>query len=217
MEIIAALAKLVRQGKYTSKIGAPSSIVLVGHSFGSYTSNSVLAKYPDVVDAAVLTGIAYAPSPPSTGQTIAAAFAPRIASTMSRKYKDFDTGYLSFADEYTHYSTFFKAPYEVEAAEYATSITHAFALTEYLSTTSLSLASPKFGGPVLVTTGEYDLPACAGECKSSFVTQTLKDVFPKSRLIKSFLHPGAGHGINFAKNASGFYENIASFLQEAGF
>lgn len=48
-ELIAQISKSIRAGNYTADIKA-SKIVLVGHSFGSITTNSVLANYGDIVD-----------------------------------------------------------------------------------------------------------------------------------------------------------------------
>jgi pimeloyl-ACP methyl ester carboxylesterase len=62
-EIMAGLVELLRNGEYTSQVGKAESVVLVGHSFGSFTSANVLTKYPSHVDAAILTGIAYSNVP----------------------------------------------------------------------------------------------------------------------------------------------------------
>jgi pimeloyl-ACP methyl ester carboxylesterase len=217
ISIAVNLARLLRAGQYTSKIGIPKSLVLVGHSYGSLISNIFLAKFPTLADAAVLTGFAYAPQPSYTSVFLASQ-AARIASVQNPgKYAHLDTGYITFADLFAHVNTFFKAPsYEVKAAEYAHSISQPAALTEFL-TASANPYSPDFGGPVLVTSGEFDMPFCGGECYSTFAEQKLGDVFPKSRLPVSFVHPGAGHGVNFGKNATGFYEGISNFLERAGF
>jgi predicted alpha/beta hydrolase family esterase len=60
---MAGLAELPRKGKYTGQVGKTDSVVLVSHSFGSFTSTNVLTKYSSHVDAAILTGIAYATVP----------------------------------------------------------------------------------------------------------------------------------------------------------
>jgi pimeloyl-ACP methyl ester carboxylesterase len=217
IEIIASLAKLLRGGKYTSTVGIPESLILVGHSFGTYITNAVLAKYPFLADAAILTGTSY--SVPAYGpKLLLEASAARIASTVSHEFEELDTGYVFFADINAHVNIFFKKPaYEVEAVQYAQSIAQPFAISEYLTMGLMSLLSPGFKGPVFVTTGEFDFGACAGECYSSYREQSLKAVFPNSRLIDSYVHPGAGHGINLATNATGFYNVIANFLERAGF
>ncbi|KAK5946190.1 hypothetical protein PMZ80_000331 [Knufia obscura] len=54
--IIKELIKLLRSDKF----GSPASkVALIGHSMGSAYSNSVLNSDPGLVDAAILTGIAY--------------------------------------------------------------------------------------------------------------------------------------------------------------
>lgn len=190
--------------------------MVVGHSFGSLVTNNVVAKYPNLTDAAVLTGFAFAPKP-FYGPVFVAAATLRIASQHDPlKYGNLDTGYIGFADIAAQVNTFFKAPYELGTAEYADSISAPAAISEFLSQALLSLPL-EFGKPVLVTAGEFDLAFCGGECHSTYAEQKLNAVFPKSTLIDAFLHPGAGHGINFAKNATGFYAGISGFLERAGF
>jgi pimeloyl-ACP methyl ester carboxylesterase len=220
-EILAGLARLLRNGEYTGQVGKAESIVLVGHSSGSVTSSNVINKYPSEVDAVVLTGIAY--STISYGLKILfEAFAPRIASQLYPScFGELDTGYLTFADIYAHVNTFFKAPFELEAVKYAQSIVQPFALSEWLSLAPglSSPLAPEFKGPVYVTTGQFDFAACGGECYSTFAEAEshINVIFPKTRLLESAVHPGAGHGINFGLNATGSYSAIIGFLEKAGF
>ena len=44
------LVKAIRAGNYTGNLGKPKSIVLVGHSFGSYTSQALIVSQPDIVE-----------------------------------------------------------------------------------------------------------------------------------------------------------------------
>lgn len=192
--------------------------MLVGHSFGSFTSHVVIAKYPTLVDGAVLTGLSYS-STEYNGKTLLEGIAPRIASQLSPlEFQELDTGYVTFADIFNHINAFFKAPaYEVAAAKYANSIAQPFAIVEYLSLSTQPPLASNFGGPILITTGEFDFAACSGECYSSFAQQPLQIIFPQSRRLEAFVQPGAGHGVNFAKNATGFYNGITDFLGRAGF
>jgi hypothetical protein len=141
----------------------------------------------------------------------------RIASQHDPlRYSNLDTGYVGSADITAHATAFFKAPgYELEAALYAYSISTPAAITEFLSLTGSPVA-PGYEGAVLVTAGEFDLAFCVGECHSTFAEQPLGAIFPKSKLVESFVHPGAGHGVNFGKNATGFYAGISDFLGRAG-
>jgi pimeloyl-ACP methyl ester carboxylesterase len=215
IEIAAQLATLIRNGSYTGAIGPASSIVLVGHSFGSYVSNSIMVKYPNVADAAVLTGQSYAPD--ACIKDKLAVLALRISSELDPlRYPSYDSGYLSSADIAQHTVAFFKAPYELEAALYAYSITAPTAIGEFLSGDGDSVA-PRFTGPVLIANGEFDLAECHGSCVAAFAKQKPNEVFPKSRLVETLLHPRGGHGVNFARNASDFYAGIAGFLERAGY
>jgi len=51
-----AIAKSLREGKYTGNVGKPDKLVLVGHSFGSAISAAVLAAAPELAEGLVLTG-----------------------------------------------------------------------------------------------------------------------------------------------------------------
>lgn len=206
---------MIRKGSYTGAIGPAKSIVLVGHSFGSYISNRVMVQHPNAADAAVLTGRAFADDPCIKDKL--ASLALRISSELDPlRYSDFDSGYVSSVDIAQHTLAFFKAPYELEAALYAYSINAPTAIAEFLSG-NLDSVAPQFEGPVLVANGEWDLAECHGSCPKVFANTNLTEVFPKSRLNETLFWPGAGHGVNLAVNASGFYAGISGLLEKAGY
>ncbi|KAF2835443.1 alpha/beta-hydrolase [Patellaria atrata CBS 101060] len=234
VELLAALCKGFRSGGLIPGFGSFKQIVLVGHSYGSSSTQGVAQKYPDIIDGLVLTGIAYYP-PPDAGKITLEAFAPRIAKTVDPQFSDRDNGYLAFRDIHAHAQTFFKQPnYEIGAVEYAQSIANPFGIAEFLSLfIGGSNASP-FLGPVLVsllskllcfqvltsllvTTGEFDLIVCGGECNSVFARDIARSVFPRASVVEPYVHPGVGHGVNFGKNATGLYDVIIDFLENQGF
>lgn len=95
--IITQIVKLIRSGKFSS---VPSKVVLVGHSFGSVISNAVLNSDPDLVDGAVLTGMAYAGYPITVAWE---AFQTRLARLQnSTKWEKYDGGYITWADLYSN-------------------------------------------------------------------------------------------------------------------
>ncbi|KAF2663170.1 alpha/beta-hydrolase [Microthyrium microscopicum] len=218
VEILASLIQLVRNGNYTGPVGKAKSIVAVGHSFGSQITNVLLTKYPSIVDAAILTGDAYE-SIPYGGALLEETIEPRIANQLDPKiFGELDTGYLTFVDIYAHVNFFFKAPfYEISAVQYAQSIAQPFALLEFLSTAAYSLKAPEYEGSLFMMAGEFDIPACLGDCVNTFRTQNLTEMFPKSRLIDTYILPGAGHGVNFASNVGEYYGETWGFLKKAGF
>lgn len=217
IEILASLIQLVRKGQYTGTVGKAKSVVAVGHSFGSQITNILLTIYPSLVDAAVMTGQAYE-SIPYAGQLLEEALAPRIASQLNPEFAELDTGYLTAVDIYAHTNFFYKArDYELPAVEYAYSISQPFALLEFFSTSVYNMTAPEYEGPVLVTAGQYDEPACLEDCTDTYKKQNLTAMFPRSRLIEAYILPGSGHGENFALNVGIYYNETFEFLKRAGF
>ncbi|KAF2261870.1 alpha/beta-hydrolase [Lojkania enalia] len=212
-ELLAKIVKSVRAGKYTGKIQA-EKIILVGHSFGSSISNELVATYPDLVEGAVLTGIGYDSGNSSTIAVpyIPSIFSNRIASMQSSAFKHLDTGYLGFGDIYSHVETFFHKPdYAEDVAKYAQDIAQPLAIAEFLSLNTVQPVAPEFKGKVLVTTGEFDIIICSGNCVKTFASRYYKEIFPMAD-AEGYVHLGAGHGVNFNYNATGFYKVIGNFL-----
>ena len=54
--VLTALTKLVKAGQYVDNLGVPSSVVLVGHSFGSAVSVAALGADSSLAAGVVLTG-----------------------------------------------------------------------------------------------------------------------------------------------------------------
>jgi alpha-beta hydrolase superfamily lysophospholipase len=46
----------IRNGNYTSTLGKPKSLVLVGHSFGSIITAAVVTANPSITEGLILTG-----------------------------------------------------------------------------------------------------------------------------------------------------------------
>ena len=89
--IVKELLKVIRSGKFGYH---PAKVALLGHSLGSVYSNGVLNTDPDLVDAAVLTGIAYNIGAPSGGTT-------RLAKLEDAyRFGNFDSGWTTWSDVY---------------------------------------------------------------------------------------------------------------------
>ena len=98
VDILDQIARQIRAGKYTGVIGVPKKIIFVGHSYGSAISTATIAGAPDIADAVVLTGLAFA----QNFQVVTEAMAPRIASVQNNKWKYLDAGYLTWTDIYAN-------------------------------------------------------------------------------------------------------------------
>ena len=212
--ILASLTKSLRQGHYTyPKFGTPRSLILIGHSFGSATSNAALVHVPSLVDAAVLTGFGLNGS--SVGVNLQA-FAPRIARLQRpRKFASFDSAYVTTVDVFSTITLLFRAPeYDRAIARLAEANKQPFSLFEI--ETFGGTAAPEYKGPVLVISGEFDFPICGGVC-TGVLDDGLRGIFPKAKVVESYVQPRAGHSSNFANNATGSYEEIFAFLGRQGF
>lgn len=206
----------------------------MGHSLGSIFSLSAIVKYPDIAEGkhaadlsfgdwnimanitpgAVLTGAALPnATDPShyfrdLSQTIQNA---HLASTLNPPF-DRDSGYIGLGDIYAHAEAFFHQPFDIPTIEYAQSIMQPSSLLEMLSSASVDFTAPSYNGSILVTTGQYDILACGGNCPPRFEYGVQNETFPAAKTVETYLHPGAGHGVNFANNATSFYAKIIDFI-----
>lgn len=95
--LIQEISKLLRSDKF----GAPASkIALVGHSMGSVYSNAALNSGPELVDAAILTGIAYNITTKGVADQ---AKQSRLANLdKSNKWSTLDGGWTVWVDIYSN-------------------------------------------------------------------------------------------------------------------
>lgn len=144
------------------------------------------------------------------------AFAPRIARLQRpRRFASFDSAYVTTADVFAAITILFRAPdYDRAIARFAEAKKQPFSLFEIL--TFGGTAAPEYKGPVLVISGDFDFPICGGVC-TGVLEDGLKGLFPQAKAVESYVQPQAGHGTNFAKNATGFYGEIFAFLGRQGF
>ena len=74
-----------------------------------------------------------------------------------------------------------------------------------------------YKGPVLVVTGENDLPYCGGNClatggAAASVPAGVSKNFPNASSFEAYIQPMTGHGLNFHYNATAGYDVIANWL-----
>jgi hypothetical protein len=95
LAILQQLTTFLRSGKYIGDINdTPSKIIHVGHSFGSFLSNALIATTLHLSDGAILTRIAYANL---ASGTFVEAFALRIATIQAPgKWPGRDNEYLTW-------------------------------------------------------------------------------------------------------------------------
>ncbi|KIW24902.1 uncharacterized protein PV07_10585 [Cladophialophora immunda] len=206
--VVRELVKVIRSGKFGHP---PAKVALVGHSLGSAYSNGVLNTDPALVDAAVLTGIAYNVLPPPGGDTT------RLAKLEDPfRFGSFDGGWTTWSDVYSNIQSFFKPPfYDRKVVQWTEDNKQPTGLLEGISIGAANFSSPGFTGPVMVLSGEYDLIACGGYCPG-FLETGPSQVFPAAKPLVTYIQPKSGHAVNFALNATGSFEVITKFLKQNG-
>ena len=98
IQVLDELAAQVKAGQYTDSLGVPKKLVLVGHSIGSFFTNSLFVEAPEIADAAILTGIGFT----QDGATETEAFGLRIAAHQDKKWSELDNGYLIWGSIYNN-------------------------------------------------------------------------------------------------------------------
>lgn len=98
--VLRELARLVRQGRYTGSIGAPSKLALMGFSYGSYITHFTISDTSDIADALALTVVGLNTTG-INGNGLLRSFERRIASAQNEeRFGELDTGHLSWGDIY---------------------------------------------------------------------------------------------------------------------
>ena len=213
--ILSSLVPFVRSGRCKLLSSAPKSIVLVGHSYGSFLSNSLVVAEPTAVDGVIMTGYKLKGI---DQQVELQSFAPRVVNLQNPRFAVYDAGYVTTGDLLSHINTFFKAPdYEHDVAVFAESTKQPFAIAELVSVSFplLKVNATAFKGPALVISGEYDFVICDGYCPNELEPSS-EPLFQGAKDFETYVQPLAGHGNNFAVNATGFYGVIFEYLAKNG-
>lgn len=80
----------------------PRKVVLIGHSMGSIATNALVAAQPDIADGIVLSGWGYNSGVANVFGLVAATAQLKIANTMSRRWKAYDNGFVTFIDIFSY-------------------------------------------------------------------------------------------------------------------
>ncbi|KAK3687592.1 Alpha/Beta hydrolase protein [Podospora appendiculata] len=214
--VLAELTKLVRAGKYVGSLGKPSSVVYVGHSFGSTISIQAIANDITAADGLVLTGYTLN-SDVLNGQGTAEISALRIASSLnSHRWGQLDSGYVTQVDVFANVGAFFAAPdYDPAVANFAQQTRSPMGIVE-LITSQVPVHPVGYKGPTLLISGQKDFIMCKSDCDGGVLNVTAVDVFSTAKAFKAVSYPLAGHGINLHLNAVGAFKEITDFLSTNG-
>ncbi|KAM4057703.1 serine aminopeptidase, s33 domain-containing protein [Hirsutella rhossiliensis] len=214
-----ALTERVKDGKLGDVKTKFSKMVHIGHSYGSAITFSLSSMYPNITDGIVLTGFSQNPSFVAN-IALGGNFAPvKENPVLANKYPE---GYLAPKSSIDVHIIFF-APgdFDPKVLDIVASAGQPVTPGEILTFSTIGSES-QFGGPVLIITGEKDIPFCGGDCFNAMsVNGSAPDLlemsrpnFEKASVFQTKVVPGAGHGLN-QQYSSGFtYKVILDFLSQ---
>ncbi|KAH9868796.1 hypothetical protein J1614_007870 [Plenodomus biglobosus] len=136
---------------------------------------------------------------------------------------DYPSGYMASSDlTALQYAFLYPNMYEEGLAIQSEQTKQPVTTGELLTIGSAPKSSP-FTGPVLVITGEYDVPFCGGNCyaqapgtNASNIPEGVAKSFPSASKFEAYIQPGTGHGLTLQINATAGYEVIQNFLASNG-
>ncbi|OLN87222.1 hypothetical protein CCHL11_03603 [Colletotrichum chlorophyti] len=215
-----ALTDKLRAGAVAGLDGLKfDKIVHVGHSFGSVHSYALTALYPDISDGVVLTGFA----PNSTffaNFLVGSAF---IQANEVAALSDYTDGYLASSYEGGVHVSFF-APGNFDPAILTAAYKAGKPVTvgELLTIGGEAGSPSPFAKPVLIVTGERDLPFCGGDCFETGNPELASIPAASSQFLKNaspfeaYIVPGAGHGLAFSYSHLEVTGKTLDFLVQNG-
>lgn len=217
VEIARTLATSLRKGTFSGqKFG---KVVGVGHSFGSIITQAITQLYPEILDAAVLTGFS---SDLSNQPTFLQALNLAIArENQPTRFPSLNNAFLVSSTIISNQIGFFKANgFDPALLRKAEDTKGTVTIGELNSLSGVGGPADRFTKPVIVVDGDADYPFCTGNC--SFPTNLAEAVQGKyypslaDADFDAYLAPLAGHGLNFHYSAAEAFEYAQKFLAEHG-
>ncbi|GME48989.1 hypothetical protein GTA08_BOTSDO02577 [Neofusicoccum parvum] len=213
-----ALTDKLRNGALPGVDAAYDTIVHVGHSYGSVQSFVFAHRYPNETQGIVLTGF-------STNSSFMGFFATGANFEEANlneplRFLDLPDGYLVSADASSNQYNFFLPPYfDPEILAFSEYSKQPVTVGELLTIGSAISGPSVFTGPVLVFTGDADVPFCGGDCLEtggaapSIPAQT-SVLFPNASVFEAYIQPNTGHGLTAHYNATAGYQVIQNWLDD---
>ncbi|WVR03773.1 hypothetical protein IAU60_000768 [Kwoniella sp. DSM 27419] len=221
-----AISEALRAGSL-SDVPAYDTVVGVGHSYGSNLLTGVASIAPTAFDALVLTGFT---NNATMGPLGLFAFQSTIANVAyPDRFASDANDYVITPNVYVDQTGFFHYPnYTNSSLQMFTTSKGEYTLGQQ-NTISAPIMLPRdnFTAPVMVVTGEYDAPYCAGNCTVTSLTSSssnssgsstptqldsAKDLYPGVTQFQTYMVPDTAHGINYHTTAYMAYQQIIQFI-----
>ncbi|KAF5319830.1 hypothetical protein D9611_012839 [Ephemerocybe angulata] len=214
LEIASELVKYLRAKPRGNQF---NQVVGIGHSYGSVTLLSLVGKYGNVLDAAILTGFT---AGGGLGLTAFAAVGWTIAAQQNpKRFGSLPTSYMTTEGISNSQSFFFRYGNYETAVLQAAEATKATATLGELFTGAANPAL-NYTNPVFIVTGDKDYPFCGGNCYQKINGANLVDaskvVFPAvpESKFSTFIPAETGHGNNLHLSAPEAYGEIQGWIAQ---
>ncbi|KAF6743946.1 hypothetical protein DFP72DRAFT_858203 [Ephemerocybe angulata] len=223
LEIASELVKYLRAKPRGNQF---NRVVGIGHSYGStekgsaqlsVTLLSLVGKYGNVLDAAILTGFT---AGGGLGLTAFAAVGWTIAAQQNpKRFGSLPTSYMTTEGISNSQSFFFRYGNYETAVLQAAEATKATATLGELFTGAANPAL-NYTNPVFMVTGDKDYPFCGGNCYQKINGTNLVDaskvVFPAvpESKFSTFIPAETGHGNNLHLSAPEAYGKIQDWIAQ---
>lgn len=225
VEVAHQVVQALRNGKVGGRVF--SKISYVGHSYGSIIGNGLAARYPNDVDAFILSGFSDRLKPAIPGVVVTPLGKP--AALVDQKFSNLSLGYMAMSLETGARGLFYtntKSEWDANLAHLDWLNRGTYAVGEAISTLFINDVAKDFTKPVLILTGHKDqifcglaLPllgeASCGDGPSSHLEHT-KHLFPNAEYSVKDI-PNTGHSLNFHPTANLTFAAAHDFLDDAGF
>ncbi|KAF4580874.1 catalytic protein [Ophiocordyceps camponoti-floridani] len=217
LDALAALTSWVRRGGLPGGQHRGSKLVHVGHSFGSALTAMVASQHPGLTDGIVLTGFsqvyAFLPNFILASNFISVKKRPWLSVSYSE-------GYVTPQSAVGVQTDFF-GPHNFDPVVMyqATARRVPIALGEMMTLAYVSSES-NFTGPVLIITGNRDLPFCGGNCSNPAIINNMaanlleaaRPNFASASVLETNVVPRAGHALNLEFTAPLTYDMVLDFI-----
>ena len=214
LEIAIQLIEMLRAGHFGKEY---STVIGVGHSFGSFITQGVTAAAPEAFDATILTG--YSVGVLSATNILLSAGLELANENQPWRFHNLPNDYLVLGSAVALQSGFYHFPGYDSDVFWLSHVTQgAITLAEFLSTTSVQRPAKGYTSPVAVVNGAYDFGACAGNC--TYPHNLAADVAPAlypdvdADRTDTYIAPLAGHGLVWHYSAYDAHQWIQRFLKE---
>ncbi|KXT13252.1 hypothetical protein AC579_1736 [Pseudocercospora musae] len=215
-----ALTDKLRAGTIGGKdVPKFEKVLHIGHSYGSVQSYALTAMYPNISDGVGLTGFSqngsFLPFFLLGGNFAQANLHVPAAKTLPN-------GYIApIAQEGVHINFFAPGDFDPKFLPYATQTGQPVTYGELLTIGGGAGSPNPIAAPVLIITGERDVPFCGGDCFKaptgfSSIPETSKAMFENAKPFEVSIVKGAGHGLNYQYTHVVTYKTILDFFVNNG-